>query len=242
LTEPVDDPMFDLRLAVDALTHEVHRVEIIRSDDAKKSVVFKRTDAPLLEQLRAAISNMIGAGSGGKLARERTPLDVAAFSLYELIDGRVRSWLLDAGATASKESSAGEVLRAWFAKWQSLNPNSGLVARHESIVRGWEQQIRDILDPPKRIEITQPCPVCHVEWVNVGLRLPDGRDDPEDIEFVRVLTAVERDNLEESFAICRKCDTVWLGVSRMRALRIALDDAEATRRAETNETVVVFAV
>jgi len=46
---------------------------------------------------------------------------------------------------------------------------------------------------------------------------------------VRVLVAVERENINESYAMCRACEKVWLGVLNMRWLRIAIDDAEAAK-------------
>jgi len=101
----------------------------------------------------------------------------------------------------------------------------GLDDRYAAIVEGWEHQIRDKLQPPTRIEITAPCPVCGQEWINVGLKRPDGSDDPNDIEMVRVLNAIERKTLEDSYAMCQACSTVWAGVGRMRQLRGAIDDA-----------------
>jgi len=101
------------------------------------------------------------------------------------------------------------------------------VERFTDILEGWAQQIRDKLDPPAQIEITSPCPVCGVEWINIGLKRADGSDDPDDVERVHVLAAVERENMDDSYAMCKSCNRVWRGVGQMRALRIAIDDREA---------------
>lgn len=191
--------------------------------------VFRNEDAPLLDQLREAIGNNIGGAGGGKSPRERTPIDVAAFSLHEAIDGRVRAWMMEMGATPGKDLTATQMLPSWYVLWSAGNPADIDLLRHAAVLEAWERGILDVLAPPKRIEITSACPVCGNEWINVGLKLPNGEDDPDDVERVRVLVAVERESIDKSFAMCRACEKVWLGVGPMRQLRIAIDDAEAAK-------------
>lgn len=191
--------------------------------------VVHRMDAALLEQLRAAITSDIGGNSGsGRQARERTPLDVGAFTLYEDIDGRIRSWMVELDAKPGVALTAEQVLRSWYTLWMATNPEPAQEDRRTRVLEGWARQIRDKLAPPKRIEITSPCPMCGREWINVGLKLDDGSDDPDDVERVHVLTAVERESLDDSYALCAACETVWRGVTQLRALRNAIDDAEAS--------------
>ena len=211
--------------ALDKLT-KPQTVANWRGDD-----IVRRTDPPLLDWLRDAIANSMGGSGGGKQARERTPMDVGAFTLYEDIDGRVRSWVNDLGGKPGKNLTPTQILRSWYVLWNVGNPSERMVAAYAHILEGWVQAVNDILDPPKRIEITSPCPVCGREWINVGLKLPDGSDDPNDLERVRVLIAVERESIHESFAMCRACDRVWTGTGEMRLLRIAIDDAELERKA-----------
>lgn len=189
-----------------------------------------RTDPPLLEELRKAIGSDIGGNGGGKQARERTPIDLAAFQLYDRIDGGIRSWLADLGDRPGRDILPEQALRTWYVLWSARPANAALRNRFQVILDGWADDIRDKLDPPTRIEITAPCPMCGQEWVNIGLKLDNGEDDPDDIERVRVLNAVERETLADSYAMCSACDTVWFGVTRMRELRIAIDDAEKARR------------
>ena len=218
-----------LRKALDALTKPQLVAEWQGEGEGRR--IFKRTDPPLLDWLLEAIGNNTGGSGGGKQARERTPIDVAAFTLYEDIEGRARSWILEVGGTAGKDLTPTQILRAWYVLWNVTPKTDGLTNAYASILEGWVDRIRDTLDPPKKIEITAPCPICGQEWVNVGLKLADGSDDPDDIERVRVLNAVERENINESYAMCRACKRVWLGVGEMRQLRIAIDDVEAARMA-----------
>lgn len=218
-----------LHAALDRLTKPRQVAEWQGDGDSR--TIFKRLDPPLLDWLREAIANNVGGSGGGKQARERTPLDVGAFTLYEDIDGRVRSWMLELGARPGNDLSPAQVLRSWYVLWNQYTPSEPIVLAYANTLDGWVQRIEDVIDPPKRIEITAACPMCGQEWMNIGLKLDDGTDDPNDVERVRVLVAVERENMHESFAMCRACDRVWTGTGEMRRLRIALDDAEATRHA-----------
>lgn len=192
-----------------------------------KGEIKRRVDLPLLDWLHDAIASDTGGGGGGKAPRERTPMDVGAFTLYEDIDGRVRSWMFELGATPGKDLTPTQILASWYVLWNVRNPGDGLVSAFAGILEGWVQAIEDTMDPPGRFEITSPCPSCGQEWINVGLKLGNGQDDPDDVERVRVLVAVERENIHESYAMCRACERVWRGAGQCRQLRIAIDDAEA---------------
>lgn len=196
----------------------------------------RRTELPLLDQLRDAVASDQGQSGGKKPGREQVPVDIAAIQMYENIDGIIRAWLLELGARPGKEITLTQALRSWYTLWAVSQHVEGIERRKRVTLEGWAVQVRDKLQPPKRIELTAPCPECGFEWINVGLKRADRSDDPEDLEYVRTLTAVERPSLDDSFAVCQKCDTVWLGVGRMRALRIAIDDAEAKAAALVADT------
>lgn len=218
-----DNPINDLRDAMDALTKPIRTA--IWQDEldnrgqyvGQKLVVHK--DNSLLHQLRNAISNNLGGGSnGGKAAHERTPFDVAAFTMYEDIDDRVKSWADDAGMTRSG-LPVEDVLRAWFPVWTVKVIPDLLVDRHTAILVRWAVGINDLLDPPTKQELTAPCPLCGQMWATVG--------KGEETESVRALWAVWRENGDESYGMCRACDHMWRGISAMRQLRISIDDQEA---------------
>ena len=225
---PKPTPFQRLLDALDALT----KPQLVAQwqGEGKGRRIFQRTDPPLLDWLLSAVaSDASGGHGGGKQARERTPIDVGAFTLYEDIDGRARAWMMEAGGKAGKLLRPTQILRSWYVLWNASNPSDGMRDAYASILESWTERIKDILDPPKKIEITAPCPVCGQEWVNIGLRLPNGQDDPDDLERVRVLNAVERENIYESYAMCRACKRVWKGTGEMRQLRIAIDDAEQAK-------------
>ena len=219
--------MSELLEAVDALT----KPQLVAQWQGEKGAqtIFKRTDEPLLARLRDAIRNNIGGNGGGKQARERTPLDVGAFQLFEDIDGRIRSWMLGIGGTAGRNLEAEAILRSWFVMWSAGQHEPFEVVRFTTTIEGWVRQINDKLDPPNQIEITSGCPICGAEWMNTGTKLADGSDDPNDVERVRVLIAVEHENMDDSYAMCRACRRMWPGLGQMRTLRILLDDAEMAK-------------
>lgn len=181
--------------------------------------MFKRTDPSLLDQLKAAIGSNIGEkGAAGRLANERTPLDIAAFSLYDQIDGRIRAWMLDAGIRPSTKANPGDILRRWYILYMQKQVEETDIHRHALVVERWVSAIEDILDPPTRQELTQACPKCERRWVTVG--------EGEETQSRSALWAVWREDPDLSYATCVGCDTTWLGVGNMRLLRIQLDDKE----------------
>lgn len=214
-----DNPIIELLDAIDAITKPVAVANWIPNKDGEKEIV-RREDPPLLTQLKSAISSNIGSGGGaGRAARERTPLDVGAFQLYETIDGRVRAWMVDAGQGAQSRTEVGQVLRAWYVVWTAKNPYEQLVIAHTKIITGWAASIRDILDPPTKLEITDPCPICGQMWGTTG--------EGESEESTRALWAFLRPDETTSYGLCTACDKVWNGVAGLRRMRIAIDDAAA---------------
>ncbi len=223
MTPERDNPIVELRQSVDALTKDIHHAftqhEVEFAGKRVIDQIIKREDPNLSEQLRRAIgSNLGGIGGAGRLARERTPVDVAAFTLYEDIDGRVRAWLEDAGVRPSPSADPASILRRWYVLWKQKPKEDAAIVAHIQILNRWATSIRDLLDPPVKQELTQRCPQCSQMWATVG--------KGEESESVRALWAVWREDPDESYATCRACAHIWLGVGNMRLLRIALDDAE----------------
>lgn len=184
---------------------------------AMNDMLVRHEQDALLDWLQKAVSSSVGRGSGGgKAARERTPLDVSAFTLLEDIDGRVRSWMLDFGETRGDLKG---LLRAWYVKWRSVPREESDERRHFSIVSGWRQRIVDLMDSPTPVEITSPCPACGQLWVTRGFGV--------EAESIRALWAIWRERPEDSQASCQGCGKTWHGISQMRSLRIAIDESEA---------------
>ena len=218
-----DNPINDLRDAMDALTKPIRSAiwqdELDRDGQHIGQKLTKHVDQSLLYQLRHAISGDLGShGGGSKAAHERTPFDVAAFTMYEDIDGRVKSWAADAGMKPSW-LPVEDVLRAWFTVWTIKVIPDQLVDRHTAILIRWAVSINDLLSPPMKQELTAPCPLCGQMWATVG--------KGEETESVRALWAVWREIRDESYGMCRSCNHMWQGISAMRQLRISIDDQEA---------------
>ena len=218
-----ENPINDLRDAMDALTKPIRSAiwqdELDRDGQHIGQKLTKHVDQSLLYQLRHAISGDLGShGGGSKAAHERTPFDVAAFTMYEDIDGRVKSWAADAGMKPSW-LPVEDVLRAWFTVWTIKVIPDQLVDRHTAILIRWAVSINDLLSPPMKQELTAPCPLCGQMWATVG--------KGEETESVRALWAVWREIRDESYGMCRSCNHMWQGISAMRQLRISIDDQEA---------------
>lgn len=226
--------MQELLNTLDVLTKDAHVVEW--QGDGEARTIFKRTDPPLLDRLHAAIVSDTGGNGSGKAARERAPLDIGALQLFDSIDGRARAWLDEVGARPGKDVEVTQILQSWYVLWGASNPSDGLAGNYLNVLDGWVNAINDVLSPPKRIELTSKCPICNQEWVSVGLKMPNGDDDPNDAERVRVLVAVERESINESYATCKACSRVWKGVGAMRQLRILIDDMDA-REAEESAAI-----
>lgn len=204
-----DQALLDL---VDQLT-KPHRATFWQG-----TAVRHRLDDSLLEQLRCAVVGDLGGGRGAsKPARERTPMDVLAFSLLEEVDGRVRSWLIDMGQPHA--GGVGHLLRAWYVVFVRSERDETTIGRHHAVLAGWVKRIRDIIDPPDRIELTDPCPRCGQMWVTRG--------HGEDAESVRALWATYREPQDESDASCQGCGHSWRGITGMRRLRIELDEKQS---------------
>lgn len=117
--------------------------------------------APLLEQLREAISSSMGAGSGcggtgGNL------LNLAAHELWELIDGITRGWLREWGVnhTGDLPVVLQRLPHAIQAQHAAGAIDDDFRDRLNSAFTTWVTMIEDLFDPPRQKELTAPCPKC----------------------------------------------------------------------------------
>lgn len=206
--------------AVDALTKPIAVVNTIDGKMVRRRFADGRPndDPPLLDQLLARIQASMGDRVGAGRSGSGVLIDATAFETHEDIDGRLRTWILDLGGTPGARALTRELLRHWYRLYIAGVHPVGEDERYREVLVRWERRILDVLTPPKRIELTAPCPVCGQEFHRTG-----------NDEIARVLNAFERESLETSYAMCAACDRVWTGVSQMRWLRILMDDAEAAR-------------
>jgi hypothetical protein len=169
MTEPDD-----LLAAVQALTrpHVDHFTQ--KTDDGELVKIHSIEQPALLEQLYAAVnpSNNKSAGSASA-PWTRNLIDGDALFEYAKMASAVKSWCLMVAITPGKD--AVKNLDAWYVAYAAI-PDQDETHHdwYRTELRRWASLIRNILEPPKRFELTTPCPVCHSEtWTN-----PDGEDIP----------------------------------------------------------------
>jgi len=199
----------DLLDAVDDLT--LPRNVKVPTDDGHTWA----TEDALLVQLTEAISSSIRSGSGsGGAAWQRNVIDGDALYRASLITSTIGDWCRMAGAAVNRDPLAD--LRAWYVA-HTAHPDHA-DEFYTGQLRGWAAQIRVMVNPPKLVEITAPCPVCgQGEYVNdMGERIRNP------------LALIYRPDADNTGArvMCRACDAVWSGVPAMEELRTELDEKE----------------
>ena len=119
---------------------------------------------PLLDMLRSAVSSSLGkTGAGRSPDAERNILNLAAFSLWEHIDGTTRAWLRE----LSKNRAPDDLKEAMISLGgiiQSLHASNQIKeSRHAHMVAmfgRWKTQIWELFDPPVVKDIVGACPNC----------------------------------------------------------------------------------
>lgn len=199
--------MSELLDVVDDLT--LPRNVKVQTDDG---YTWASEDA-LLVQLRQAVSSSLNSGSGsGGSPSTRNVLDSDALHKAGIITAAIGDWCYQVGVKATRD--AVHDLRAWHAAYLSRDESPEFYIRQ---MRAWAGQIRGMVNPPKTVEITAPCPVCgQGEYVN---------DMGERIANPVVLT-YRPDNgsiWSDAKALCRSCQEVWDNEWRLRELRHDID-------------------
>lgn len=216
--------MADLLSAVDALTKTESEHHVIMSDyGVYRAPVYVRTHTvthpPLLERLREAVnpSKNTAAGSSA-LASTRNLIDSDALYEYSKMTSAIGSWCRAFKADRTRDPVTD--LRRWYVAFQQYDNEPQWYIDE---LRHWATLIRNILEPPKRIEITEPCPVC-------GKRAYTDQDGNELLFPVIIEYRVPKD--EDSIipkALCRACQTVWAGYDAVAELADELKEhAERT--------------
>jgi len=201
--------------AVDALTlPTTARVD----QGAGPPTVIKH--APLLDQLEAAVAGGIGSHAGASAYRERMPLNADAMRLVDEVSGEVMRWHLRLSSAVRFGSLAGRV-RAWYVLHVGTVTSEHTDKAFAGVLEGWQREVEALFDPPTRLEVTAPCPMCAARF-STDERTGD-RVTAVTVEYreVGVLT------LDEAVGSCRACKVVWKGRSALRELRWLIEVAEA---------------
>lgn len=142
--------------AVDALTKPT--VEHLSQTDDEGNWLRNHSveHLPLLTALKNAInpSSNTAAGSSS-LASTRNLIDSDAMFEYGKMTGAIGDWCRIYKVPITKDAITN--LRQWYIAFE-LNPSDS--GWHEKELRRWAGVIRNILEPPRKFEITVSCPVC----------------------------------------------------------------------------------
>lgn len=171
---------------------------------------------PLLTQLREAMTSSIGAGSGGG-SGDGGLINVAAFTMWEQIDGVARAWLLELERFRGDDIAG--VIQRLIPAIKAAHANGILTDEQRDELNSyparWVTMIEDLFDPPHTKELTAPCPDCGERWVTNEERDPRGRV-VETKQSAAVVIPVKRGRA--IVAECRACGALWATESRLLEL------------------------
>lgn len=207
----------DLLQAVDALTLEVREpvTRVINGTTRTERV----THPPLLVQLEEAIHGSMRSGSGASsnLPGTAIPLDGDALYQFTIISSQIGDWCRMVGVPHRQRPVDG--LRAWHA--HTLTDRDTDRSWHVGALRAWAGMIRSMLNPPRTLELTLPCPECSAtQWAN-----DDGDAGPHPL--IVTYRPDDTDVFRTARARCRACGSEWVGITALRSLAFDLEGVTA---------------
>jgi hypothetical protein len=185
--------------AVDDLTLP-RRTKVMQDD---KTVTIELPG--LLQQLEQAIRGSSNTDTGsGSLANERNPINVDALWKAATINAAIRDWCRLVNVDARPPDKPWELLSRWYVAYTLRNPEEDAGRFYFGQCTKWAHEIEAMLDPPKQLELPDPCPYCGAgEWVNESDGLKYGR--PLIIQY----KADAPDLVGDAKVLCRACRNVW---------------------------------
>jgi len=177
--------------------------------------------APLLDQFRDAVlpSSNTAAGSPS-LDSTRNVIDSTAMYEYSKIAAQTADWCRIVNAQTVRDARLN--LLHWYPRFRYLNAAPQAESWYVNQLRAWARLIRAHLDPPRRRNITYPCPVCgQSSWRN---------DDEGGMWPLELRYRVDENNrpIIEN-AICRACEpvTTWETPAAVYELITELEERHA---------------
>jgi hypothetical protein len=212
--------MTDLLNALNALT-KPRKSKVVMTNDHGVTCTSLVELPALLEQLENAILGSFGSDGGSSTSSPgnlRNVVDSDALYQFAKISTEVVDWCRTRKVPATRKPMVD--LKAWHEARISDERDSYYTRR----LTLWASAIEEKLRPKKRLEITEPCPICGADkWVDA-----EG-------EVMRFPVVVEYDAdggaglMDGASAICRNasCQYVWSGGRELRQLRWDIDAREA---------------
>lgn len=204
--------MTELLDAVDDLT--LPRNVKVATDDGHTWA----TEDALLTQLEQAVSSTLNSGSGaGGSPWSRNVLDSAALHQAAIITSTIGDWCRIENVPVRRDPIAD--LRAWHAAHLGSD-HTETNPFYINQMRAWAGQIRNMVNPPKIIEIMSVCPLCgEGQFTNdLGERI----SNPIQLSYRPESGSIWAD----AKAMCRACDAVWASEAELRGLRWQIDSRE----------------
>ena len=190
--------MTELIDAVDALTKPVP-TKIVRDDGSTTRIVHD----PLLTQLEAAVTGAVGTDAGAGGQSTGNVINGPAMYLMSVIGSQIGDWCRMANVKPTRKPV--DDLRRWLVVALSFQDASFYV----KAMQGWADDIRELLDPPKRIPLVDPCVACGASKFVTA----DGDERPPVV--VEYHPAVLHSSMR---AVCRACELTWTGVDAVEEL------------------------
>lgn len=176
------------------------------------------TGPSLYEQIAASIAGAQGTGAGAA-ARSMPPLWVDAVDIINDIDTALTAWQIGLPGHeigTARSGAASRIADLARRPWRPQDVRT--VAQITKALAGWAQDITLRLDPPKRIQLAEPCPQCDESTV---YRTDSAGDT------VRMAAL----QLDDDECVCLNCHTKW-PEWQFRLLARALDWARDRREGE----------
>lgn len=189
----INDPVTSLRLNVDELceTH-MESADTAYSIDGQAVVERNTGMVPgLIQQLRDSAKGGQSGGSGGSAQNARSPLAIGMWNLLNEIGGAVSDHYMR--VTRERPTNSVEGMLAGWARGAQQFPTE--VERCLGLTDRWIAQIGELLNPPRRWELSHACPNCEQRWV---VREADGE------QTKTAALVVSKDE-----AVCRACEIRW---------------------------------
>lgn len=204
----------DLLTAVQALTRPQVEHFTQKDDDGGLVKIHSIEHACLLDELAAAVNPSTNKSAGSaSMASTRNLIDSDALFEWSKMSAAIGGWCRIVGVTPTRNRV--HDLDAWYVRFTAIpHLDDNDIEWYRIELRRWANLIRNMLEPPKRFELTTPCPVCKSDtWVN-----PDGETVRHPI-LVQYRVSPEGAPVKPS-ARCRNedCDAEWDSIEAIEEL------------------------